>query len=245
MKKFYSVIALVAMVCTSMCLFTSCGDDEDTLRHEKLVVSALMPDYVATNGNLSNATVEAVSKAMIAAQKALAEIDYTSPEGIEKLMADAIKAEVEKLDNDVRYELKKEKVKIKLWCSNPDPDIVYIFDCSTLEASVPKTTVTINSVKLHNYAVNAFSEESLTKLNEVVDFLNNALAGKTVETDLENAYDVVGNLAIDCVRENFKDLSSLPEASDPYLRLYECIEISYSSKVNSNKVAIVRLNYLI
>lgn len=239
MKKFYSIIAFVAMFCTSMCLITSCGsDDDEPQREERQIVSVIFADFVEGFHLSANANAGA-GKAMHAAQDALQSMPFKNAETTLNLMKEYIKNEFEKLDNDVKYELKINKVKILMSCSNVKPNVEYTFDCSELQATAPQVTATIDAVTASGNLDDPtlFSAESAATIKKALEYLSKNGIGKSVKSEAEKSEQDVSGLAVRIISEEF-DLAKLPEASDPgkYMVTIATIEYtsSYSGKRTSN-----------
>lgn len=237
MKKFYSIIAFVAMFCTSMCLITSCGSDDDEPRAKNMVISALFVNII--DFNLSDAANEGAGKAMHAAQDALQKMPYKDAETTLNLMKEYIKNEFEKLDNDIKYELKEHKIKIRIWCTNVEPNVEYIFDCSELQATTPQVKATIDAVTVSNNLDDPtlFSAESAATIKKALKLLINNGIGKTINTEAgsKSQQDISG-LAVRIISEEF-DLAKLPEASDPGKNMVTIATIDYTSSYSGKRTS--------
>ncbi|MCQ2244761.1 MAG: hypothetical protein MJZ32_10960 [Bacteroidaceae bacterium] len=242
MKKFYSIIAFVAMFCTSMCLFTSCGsDDDEPQRVEKQIVSVIFDD-IDEEFKLSAEANAAAGKAMHAAQDALQSMPFKDADTALKLMKEYIKNEFEKLDNVVKYELKTKKIKIKMWCSNVKPNVEYTFDCSELQATAPQVTATIDAVTVSPLLDDEtyFSKESAATIKKAIEYLSKNGVGKSVNTEAEKSEQDVAGLAVRIISEEF-DLAKLPETADGSKAYQKIATIDYTSSYSGKRSAILTL----
>lgn len=183
MKKFYSIFALVAMLCTSMFVATSCGsDDEPEAQKDKIIVNAIY-DQTYNAQVLSKTADNAVSQAMHAVQESLGKIELTTSEAAEKLLKETVDRELNKLANDVKFELKVKGAILYFSVQKTSPVVEYKFDCRYLETTPLEMVITIKSVKAFEGGLNNMSAETVELLNEAVEKLNTLLPGKTVNTN--------------------------------------------------------------
>lgn len=244
MKKFYSIIAFVAMFCTSMCLITSCGSDDDEPQREKKQVVSVYFAEIDAGFYLSPAANEGAGKAMHAAQDALQSMPFKDGETALKLMKEYIKNEFEKLDNDVKYELKERKIKVQMTCKNVEPYVEYVFDCSELQATAPQVKATIDKVTASGNLDDPtlFSAESAATIKKALKLLSDNGIGKTIDTEAgtKSQQDISG-LAVRIISEEF-DLAKLPEASDPGKNMVTIATIDYTSSYSGKNTSNLVLN---
>lgn len=183
MKKFYSIFALVAMLCTSMFVATSCGsDDEPEPQKDKIIVNAYY-DQTYNSRVLSKTADDAVGQAMHAVQESLRSNELTTSEAAEKLLKETVDRELNKLANDVKFELKVKGAILYFSVQKTNPVVEYKFDCRYLETTPLEMVITIKSVKAFEGGLNNMSAETVELLNEAVEKLNTVLPGKTVNTN--------------------------------------------------------------
>ena len=231
MKKFFSIIACVAMLCAPLFVATSCGSDDDSSpRKEGMVVNAYYPADSNTSG-LSSTSYEAGGDAMKAVQAALHEVEFTTNEAAEKLLKETVETELAKLPNDVRFELKYRSVRMYFSIQKTNPLVEYTYDCISLEAEVPQLELTVKSVESYASGVNSVSESTRNLIAEASKKLNETMAGKKINTTFDKCQPEMAAMAAQSLpAELLASIKACPEAqatsSDRYLPM---INITYTS----------------
>lgn len=236
MKKFYSILALVAVLCTSLFVATSCGEDEPEIRKNKIIVNAYYHYEQFSPGVLSQTTDKAVGDAMHAVQNRLGQIEFTTRDVAEKLLRETVDEEMNKLTDEVKYELVTKKAVLYFSVQKCDPAVEYIFDCCVLNAEAPKASFTIKSVSVYENFLANYSESTVAIIRELAQVLNTNLAGKSVEASVKDANNEVFAMAIKSLTdEQINAIKNCPEAADSGNRFLPLIAITYTSTYIGDK----------
>lgn len=251
MKKFFSIIACVAMLCAPVFVATSCGSDDDSSpRKEGMVVNAYYPADSNTSG-LSSTSYEAGGDAMKAVQAALSKVEFTTNEAAEKLLKETVDTEMAKLPNDVRYELKYRSVKMYFSIQKTNPLVEYTYDCISLDAEIPQLELTVKSVKSYEGGMNFVSESTRNLLNEAINKMNAAMSDQKINTTFDKCGLEIAALAAKSLpAEMLASIKDCPEAqatSDKYtLHLFTITYTSnYVGHSNSEQIYYMRLKDLL
>lgn len=231
MKKFFSIIACVAMLCAPVFVATSCGSDDDsTPRKEGMVVNAYYPVDSNTSG-LSSTSYEAGGDAMKAVQAALHEVEFTTNEAALELLKKTVDTEMAKLPNDVRYELKYRSVKMYFSIQKTNPLVEYTYDCVSLDAEIPQLKLTVKSVESYAGGMNNVSESTRNLLTEAINKMNAAMSGQIINTTFDKCVLEIAALAAKSLpAEMLASIKACPEAqATSDIRYLPMFTITYTS----------------
>lgn len=226
MKKFYSIIALVAMLCTSMFVATSCGEDDPEPQKDKLIVNS----YYASGTTLSKTTGDAVSEAIHSIQNIIGKAELTNSEAIQALLEKTVEEEFNKLPNDVKYELSTKGAKLYFSISKTDPLVEITYDCQGLQCESPKAVFTIKSVTAMDGALQNLSSESAALMTEAAKSLNTSLPNQTLESTVSLWQADLSALAVSKLdAELLKAIKSSPNAISMENVYVPVIEVTFTS----------------
>lgn len=229
MKKFYSIFALVAMMCSSLFVATSCSNEEEPKKLDNMIIVNAYYDASFSASKLSQTTDQAVGTAMHNVQARLGLIEFTTRDEAETLLHQAVDDEMDKIADESKYELYEKGAKLYFSVQKCNPAVEYLFDCSALNVKAPVATFTLKSAQVNEGGLNFQSESTKALLRQAAEKLNASINGKSVETTISNSYNDMFKLALkELPAELVNSIKSCPEANGDN-RFMPLIDITYSS----------------
>ena len=226
MKKFFSIIACVAMLCAPVFVATSCGSDDDSSPRKEGMFDAYYPTVFT---NLSKTSHEAGGNAMKAVQAALSKVEFTTNQAAEELLMKTVETELAKLPNDIKFELKERSVTMYFAIHNTNPKVEYTYDCRYLETTIPQLKVTVKSVAINSTYIESISESTRNLLTEAAKTMNEGMKDKEINSTYDKYIAELAAMAAKCLSaDQLASIKACPEAtsSEGYIPL---INIAYTS----------------